>query len=357
MRLIQESALANAEGNFQYALEKAKDAGKKERHISKRREQLELSEQINLDLTYSVLLNLANQYHANKMYQEALNSYSVIVKNKLFNQAGRLRVNMGNIYFEQEKYQQAIKMYRMALDQISNANRNFRLRIIRNIGISFVKMGQYSDAITSFESVMDMSPDYQTGYNLALAYFALGDKERLKKAFLRLISIPHQIIEQEDAAIPSAKHDPIEDHAVFNEDSLRSMARERKQQAKHFIILAAKLIAPNIEGSFSDGYSWVVETLKGSSNADMAAELEIAKSIQYLKTRDFQQAIDSLKEFEKKEPSLLGTAATNLSFIYFLEGDHRQSEHYADLAIQHDRYNSKALNNRGNCFFVRGMSL
>lgn len=85
-----------------------------------------IGENINLDLTYCVLFNLANQYHANKMYQEALNSYAVIVKNKLFNQSGRLRVNMGNIYFEQEKYTQAVKMYRMALDQIPNTNRDFR---------------------------------------------------------------------------------------------------------------------------------------------------------------------------------------------------------------------------------------
>jgi intraflagellar transport protein 88 len=60
------------------------------------------------------------------MYQEALNSYGVIVKNKMFNQSGRLRVNMGNIYFEQQKYNQAVKMYRMALDQIPNTNRDIR---------------------------------------------------------------------------------------------------------------------------------------------------------------------------------------------------------------------------------------
>jgi intraflagellar transport protein 88 len=33
-------------------------------------------------------------------------------------QSGRLRVNMGNIYFELAKFPNAIKMYRMALDQI-----------------------------------------------------------------------------------------------------------------------------------------------------------------------------------------------------------------------------------------------
>ena len=43
------------------------------------------------------------------------------MKNKAYPQSGRLRVNMGNIYFEQKKYTSAIKMYRMALDQVRAA--------------------------------------------------------------------------------------------------------------------------------------------------------------------------------------------------------------------------------------------
>lgn len=33
---------------------------------------------------------------------------------------------MGNIYFKQGQYQQAIKMYRMALDQVPSSQRNLR---------------------------------------------------------------------------------------------------------------------------------------------------------------------------------------------------------------------------------------
>ena len=197
--LIEESTFAAQDGNLQLALDKAKEAGKKERLLAKQREQFNLADQMNLDLTYCVLFNLANQYHANKLYQEALNSYGVIVKNKLFNQSGRLRVNMGNIYFEQQKYSQAIKMYRMALDQISNSNRDFRLRVMRNIGNAFVKMGQFQDAVTSFEAIMEGNPDYHTGFNLILCYFALGDKDKMKRGFQRLCSIVPQQIEQNEA--------------------------------------------------------------------------------------------------------------------------------------------------------------
>jgi intraflagellar transport protein 88 len=135
--------------------------------------------------------------------------------------------------------------------------------------------------------------------------------------------------------------------------NVRAIARERKTAAHHYINLASKLIAPSIEATFAEGYDWVVESLKASSNSEMASELEIQKSIQYMKSRDFVQAVESLKSFEKKDEKLVGTAATNLSFIFFLEREYKQSEHYADLAIEHDRYNSKAQTNKGNCHFVK----
>ena len=64
-------------------------------------------------------------------------------------QAGRLRVNMGNIYFEQRKFPAAIKMYRMALDQVPPADRSARMRMLRNIAIAFVKLGQYQVCLQS----------------------------------------------------------------------------------------------------------------------------------------------------------------------------------------------------------------
>ncbi len=61
-RLIEESAAANVKGDFAQALEKAKEAGKKERALCKHREKHGLADQINVELTYAVCFNLANQY-------------------------------------------------------------------------------------------------------------------------------------------------------------------------------------------------------------------------------------------------------------------------------------------------------
>lgn len=47
----------------------------------------------------------------------------------------------------------------------------------------------------------------------------------------------------------------------------------------------------------------------------------------------------------------MAIAANNISFLYFLERDFDNAEKYAQIATQHDRYNAKALVNKGNCLF------
>lgn len=50
---------------------------------------------------------------------------------------------------------------------------------------------------------------------------------------------------------------------------------------------------------------------------------------------------------------MMARAATNISFLYFIEKNYRNAEKYADIAIKNDRYNAKALVNKGNCLFLK----
>ncbi|VBB35177.1 unnamed protein product [Acanthocheilonema viteae] len=64
--LLKESIFAWEKGDMKQikclqALEKAKEAGRRERTIIRMREQLSIIEQLNLDLTFTVLFNLAHQ--------------------------------------------------------------------------------------------------------------------------------------------------------------------------------------------------------------------------------------------------------------------------------------------------------
>ena len=86
----------------------------------------------------------------------------------------------------------------------------------------------------------------------------------------------------------------------------------------------------------------------------IASQIEMELALLYLKKRRSPEAIEVLKGFERKDASLRAIAATNLAFIYFLEQDYAQAEQFADLAIRYDRYNAKALVNRGNCLYMAG---
>nr|XP_020010315.1 intraflagellar transport protein 88 homolog [Castor canadensis] len=125
-KLVEKNCIANSCGDLKVALEKAKEAGRKERVLVRQREQLTSPENINLDVTYSVLCNLASHYSAKEMYAEALNTCQVLVKNKMFSNAGILKVYMGNIYVKQRNYSKALKFYQMALDQIPSVHKEMR---------------------------------------------------------------------------------------------------------------------------------------------------------------------------------------------------------------------------------------
>ncbi|KAL2614143.1 hypothetical protein R1flu_025835 [Riccia fluitans] len=120
-----------------------------------------------------------------------------------FTQGGRLKVNMGNIYYEQKKYTLAIKMYRMALDQTSNTHKETRYRIMRNIGNALMRLGRYQDAAQSYESVIEIKVDHQACYNLVVCYYILGQLDKTKSVFVKMLIVRHYDSDEENNDIES----------------------------------------------------------------------------------------------------------------------------------------------------------
>lgn len=60
------------------------------------------------------------------MYNDALGTYTAITNNRIFQNSNQLKVNMGNIYAKLGQVAKAIKMYRMALDQVPNTHKDLR---------------------------------------------------------------------------------------------------------------------------------------------------------------------------------------------------------------------------------------
>ena len=286
------------------------------------------------------------------MFDEAIETYKAIVKNRDYPQAGRLRVNIGNIYFDQKRYPQAIKEYRMALDQIPATGKDLRYKIFRNIGNAFVKLGQFQDAIDAFDTVMGGAPDIQTAFNLLLCLYARGDKDKMRRHFTKMLSIPVPGMTEDDVE----KMSEIPDATSDKPDTLREELHRRYEVSNERILSSARLIAPIIEddaNQWSSGFRWVMDQLRPDYET-ISSKLEIDIAMTYMKKRQFDEALEVLKGFERKDQSLRAVAATNLSFIYFLEGEFQQAEEEADVAMRSDRYNAKALVNKGNCLFVAG---
>ena len=137
-------------------------------------------------------------------------------------------------------------------------------------------------------------------------------------------------------------------------DTLREEMKKQRKEAEHYIVTAARLIAPALDKrDWTIGYGWVCEALKVDHD-NLASRMEVEQALQFLKSKNFDKAISVLKSFEKKGQSMKAMAATNLSFIYFLEGDMESANQYADLAVKNSRYNAKALVNKGNCLYNAG---
>ena len=72
--------------------------------------------------------------------------------------------------------------------------KNTRVRILRNIGNTFVKIGKLRDVITNYEDAVSISNDVkQYCFNLLSCYIELGDEEKGKQTLFRMISASQKI--------------------------------------------------------------------------------------------------------------------------------------------------------------------
>jgi intraflagellar transport protein 88 len=76
---------------------------------------------------FQTTFNLALQYEESEMYHEALAHYQALSGQKFLPYNGpKIRLNMGNVYMKLKQPNKAIKVYRMALDQLGNTNTPLR---------------------------------------------------------------------------------------------------------------------------------------------------------------------------------------------------------------------------------------
>jgi len=341
--LLEESVLLKQEKKYGEALEKAKEAVKKEQMMRKRD-----SDKSRGELMFSTLFNLASAYEANSMHDKALKTYSIcLTKQRGHPFAGRLRISMGNIYYAQRDYPSAIKCYEMALDQLSKDDQATRSKLRWNIGNAFFRSGRLREAVKNYQDVMDSNPDYQAGFNLFLCHYALGDEDAMKQDLMTLVgicannSIEDHVVDQ----VLSAQNEAQIDEGADNQSLVVLSAYDQ------LLLTAARLVTSSLDKADGTvGYDWVCNALEDNQE-HVTTSLELDQAIKRLKRKEFGVATEMLMELQQKCKAV---ASTNLSCLSFLGGNNQKASKYAELAIEADRYNANALVNKANCFFIDG---
>ncbi|XKL66407.1 hypothetical protein PGB90_009827 [Kerria lacca] len=354
MQLVDESCIAEYQGKYKVALEKAKEASSKEHSLIRLLEQSGHDDSHNFELTYSVLFTVAHQYVTNEMYTEALNMYKGITDNKVFQNGIRLKINIGNIYAKLGMYHEALKIYRWVLDRIPNTNKEFRTKILHNIGIVFIKLRKLDDACTNFEYVMQEKPGMNAGFHAIVCHFFLGDVQMIKKSFQALLNIPLEVTEIQNKLITEDNNADVKIE-ILKRDELSHIIEKIRQEGEKSIITASNLISPIIEETYAAGFNWCLEMIKNSEYfSSLSGDLEINKAVAYLRNvKSPETAIDALKSFDKRENRVASLAYSNLAFIYFFLDNLELSEKQALQSRECDMYSAVANINMGNCFFSK----
>jgi intraflagellar transport protein 88 len=289
-------------------------------------------------LKQTVMLQLADAYKENTMWEDALSRYQRLEKDRDFANLHIIYLEIGNIHTATQKYTDAIKYYEMGINHLKTDTTRLLARFHQCCGVCHVHMGDYHKALSAFETAMKHEPSVKTGYNLVLCHSVLSSMEELKEAFVRLLGVKPVM--------------PISDQV--ESDVLGTQLHIERREQVRLVMLASRLVAQKSEADWQQSHEFVLQELKRSKYPEAAGEFEIAYSLAYLNHRDAAKAIEMLRQIRKKDISLMTLAATNLSFLYFLEQNYADADKYAGIALAYDKYNAQALVNQGNCYMQAG---
>ena len=149
----------------------------------------ELGEFVNAELYFSCSLNLATHFQKNGLIEEAFREYDSLLKTSSHSNNFLIRVNIGNLHFQEGEYCEAIKMYKMAVDMVPAHFELIKFKIRKNIGRCHVQLREFPEATMVYEDIISQFPDFETAFNLILCLYVLGDKDKMMSAFEQMVQI------------------------------------------------------------------------------------------------------------------------------------------------------------------------
>lgn len=346
--LIEESATLLDMDPY-LSLEKAKEATKQEVALEKYCEEHNITTAHDSNLNLATWFHLASVYEKNGMFQEAIETYNFLMKHQKRPKEFlvRIRINLGNLYHSRNEYAEAIKNYRMALDQTTREEKLLRFQIHRAIGNVLMEKGKLHSAILEYEAVsMNADADIGTCFNLFLCYAQVDDFKKSKNIFLRILSLKPVL---DDSS--SIEKELIESISSSDIDLYEDLTRLQKE-SRNLVFSAGRILISMFNRNEREaGFLWVQKQLDRRYK-DIAHQIEIEKALYHMRNCEFDIAVKIFKSFEIKDVEMRAMIATNLSFVYFVEGNFNVADEYADAALSINRFNPNALVNKGNCYFV-----
>ena len=219
-----------------------------------------LDENTMMDVEMNILglSHLGDTYHkhgdnqlAIDFYESALKLHTASGEDKKFIKF--LLKDIGNVLFEEDNYQEAIKYYENALElSILEEVSPFNREVLFNLGTSYSNINQAEKAILSFEKLAEHDPELDIIWSaLGLAYSANKEYEKAVESFeiaLQFNPSDEEIITKLNFAVdemkkneqlvleesPQELQDEIKD-SVFSKDDILSLLKKLTNQFEKLI--------------------------------------------------------------------------------------------------------------------------
>ena len=159
-----------------------------------------------------------------------------------------------------------------------------KLKIKRNVALALVKQKRFGKAIEVYEDIMNDTADFDVGFNLIVCLYALGEREKMRTWFERLlmIDIPGTDEEEQEELLQMQSK---KEKSVGEVDPLKEYLKGKKKEALGYVSSSAKLVAPFIESDIFVGYDYVCEALKAANLPRESQKLKIKKPSSSLKLK------------------------------------------------------------------------
>jgi tetratricopeptide (TPR) repeat protein len=124
------------------------------------------------------LVNDGVELYNDKKFSDAEVSFKKGVDNDPENFEAKF--NLGDAYYKQQRYDEALKSFQTALANARNENE--KAKIYHNIGNSFIKSQKIKESIGAYKEALKLNPnDQETKYNLSYALNMLKNQDQNKQ--------------------------------------------------------------------------------------------------------------------------------------------------------------------------------